>query len=297
MCVALTILLASSAAAQTLAAPLTVDGYLATRDEQLAHFEKFRDGGGPPAVYDAELTARNDLQRLLQAVLGNSRVSGFPGPGKISLQTLIPDPTFGRLDGLEWESKDLNARLLVTNDALLSHWLATGTWLSKLPKDHSQLLQSQEFFAFALFDDISVLWYAKLPVKPAPGSTFTRAFLALATADTFDTAVPDRIEIVVVKTGRIYLIDATSKTQHRGIPACTKIAQDYENRTTEPFSMSRFDAASPTNKEIMAAERDRLWKEGDRALRQCYATRLPQQSAFQTLLAEAQLLVDRVESK
>ena len=101
----------------------------------------------------------------LRLVLGDVSVTGFPGPGKLNLESLSDqDVGYGMLDALTYSGDAEGGPLLVvTTRPLLNKWLAARS-REKLPElnvsaDLETALGQDNFFTFAIGDDAA--FYAK----------------------------------------------------------------------------------------------------------------------------------------
>ena len=75
------------------------------------------------AIAKAEVAARADLEKKMQALIGPSGIKGVPEPGKLNLESLITgDMGFGMLEGLKYDLKG-GTELLVTTRSFVEHWL------------------------------------------------------------------------------------------------------------------------------------------------------------------------------
>src|SRR5262249_36838835 len=98
MLAAMLVLLAAAVAEAQAASP--TQDYLAARDAYLTQFKGSAPGGNEPttAAHDRAL---GDLEARLRAIVGPTRIKGFPGEGKINLDSLAEgDASVGLLDGL-----------------------------------------------------------------------------------------------------------------------------------------------------------------------------------------------------
>ena len=75
------------------------------------------------AIAKAEVAARADLEKKMQALIGPSGIEGVPEPGKLDFESLIAgDMGFGMLEGLKYDLKG-GTELLVTTRSFVEHWL------------------------------------------------------------------------------------------------------------------------------------------------------------------------------
>ena len=99
------------------------DDYIAARDKFIAQFKLKEDEQVTDAIAKAEVAARADLEKKMQALIGASGIKGVPEPGKLNLESLIMgDMGFGMLEGLKYDLKG-GTELLVTTRSFVERWL------------------------------------------------------------------------------------------------------------------------------------------------------------------------------
>src|ERR1700753_2421923 len=119
------ILSLSALAAAAVAAASPEQDYRAARD---AYFKAFEHGYTGDDI-DKHQRALADLEALLRRIVGPTTLAGFPGEGKIHLDTLsAEDEGLGLLDGLAYaiplddKGIDEKTRIVVTTRSLFDGW-------------------------------------------------------------------------------------------------------------------------------------------------------------------------------
>ncbi|CAO3424675.1 hypothetical protein [Azospirillum endophyticum] len=276
------------------AAPL--DGYLAARDRHIVALNREAEAGGVDSASRKEADARRELEGMLKAMVGPVAVRGFPADGRINLQTLLKELGFGMLDGIAYGEADNQRVVVATTEGLLRSWLKEHRdwWpgLGRMPQDPRTALGEEDFYTQAISTEAAVARFAGLPVK-APGAGFAVAMLATARQDVV-LDVPDRIVLSVVQGGRVFVAVEPVAAPIAPIPACNAVWTQHEEaarRAWKVYSASKQDEAT---RETLFKKATGLETEGDRAYRRCFAQRLETQAAFQTVVRQAQALIDRL---
>ncbi|KAA0593128.1 hypothetical protein J2848_005226 [Azospirillum lipoferum] len=276
------------------AAPLDV--YLAARDRHIAALNREAEAGDVDSVSRKEADARRELEGMLKAMVGPVTVRGFPADGRINLQTLLKELGFGMLDGIAYGEADNQRVVVATTEELLRSWLKEHRdwWpgLGRMPQDPRAAFGEEDFYTQAISTEASVARFASVPVK-APGAGFAVAMLAAARQD-IGPGVPDRIVLSVLQGGRVFVAVEPVAAPIAPIPACDAVWKQHEEaarRAWKVFSASNQDEA---RRETLFKKATGLEAEGDRAYRRCFAQRSVTESTFQTVVRQAQALIDRL---
>jgi hypothetical protein len=211
----------------------------------------------------------SSLERLLRSAVGSFSHEGFETKGTINLETLSPEPNLGRLDGLEYESRDGRTKILVTTRSLVSDWL--GKFYQR-PTDAVRHLvevlsvESQPFLtqAWAIEDQHFTL-VDRLPVSKPKGAAMAVAFLGeLCAAD--ENYVPDSILAELVVGSRVYLISQSLSVK---LP----ILDECDRQWQKLWDADKPDAAAS-------------------AFNRCYASRSTSRPGYNDAVAQARRLID-----
>lgn len=275
------------------------EAYLASRDRYIAKFKKLEDSGqADERAGKQEQSARDELERQMEKIIGPVAVEGFAEPGKLSLETLFGEGVGAdQLDGLAFSSTD-KGQLLVTTEGLFKAWLRAHqkAWTKPQtpPQTLEQALKSEYFYTLAISPDAGVVKYADLPVSKPAAAELAVAMLDQRSQDITGASVPDEIIVAVARAGRLVIAASPTKTKIIAAPACDKIWADYEARANK--ALAAYDAAGRRN-DALFADYTRLQDEGGGAFRRCFAERAKSEKFFAELTQEAQALVDRLAAK
>jgi hypothetical protein len=264
-------------AASSAASP--VDDYIAARDVYLTQF-KGSAPGGDEASRAAHERALGDLEARLRAIVGPTRIEGFPAEGKINLDSLAEgDASVGLLDGLVYAAPDARTRIVVTTRELLDKWLAGHRhwWNDKndMPQGFEPALKSEAFYTQALYTDAYFFAFTDLPVTRPAGVTFAFATL-VGRAQDFGLETPDEIVVTLLAGGRAYVIVA---------PAAAKAE-------TTPQCLQGWKKAEAQAEKAESDKGDQLREAGYRTYRRCFAAQAPRRGYFPALVKQAQALID-----
>jgi hypothetical protein len=212
----------------------------------------------------------SSLEKLLRQAVGPFAHDGFGTRGTINLHTLYPELGFGRLDGLEYKSRDGRTQVLVTTRPLLSDWL--GKFYER-PTDTVQdliqvlSLESREILtqAWAIEDQHFTL-VDRLSVSEPKGTALAVAFLGELCAED-ENYVPNSILAAVVIGERVYLISQSLAVRLPVLDECDRQWQKL-------WDLDKYDAAAL-------------------AFNQCYASRVASTPGHEAALLQAQQLIDR----
>lgn len=211
----------------------------------------------------------SSVASLLRSAVGPFSHEGFETEGTINLETLSPEGNFGRLDGLEYESRDGRTRILVTTRSLVSDWL--GKFYQRPTNTVRGLLEvlsvePQPFLtqAWAIEDQHFTL-VERLPVRKPKGAAMAVVFLGELCAED-ENYVPDSILAELVIGRRVYLISQSLLVK---LP----ILNECDRQWQKLWDAQKPDAAAD-------------------AFSQCYASRVTSRPAFRDAVAQARQLIN-----
>jgi hypothetical protein len=289
-----------------LVAPLTcrasslADAYFAARDNSIAKFKAIEDAH----KYDDEARrlhklALAQLGKLTEPIVGPVALKGFPAGPKTNLDSLMSgDFGFGLLDGLNYASPDGKTHVIVTTDSLFDHWLREhrdwwGPKTENVPQQVDAALRSEAFYTQALQTDSAISRYVELPlVKPAK-TRFAYAML-IARTQTLGPRTPDQLMVSVVSGGRVFVIDAGTRTRVKAIPACDALWKEGQRKSSE--KQDAYIASHLEDQELFE-QGVKAEEAGDAAFHRCFAERARSQPFFAALTREAQALLDALPLK
>ena len=211
----------------------------------------------------------SSLERLLRSAVGSFSHEGFETEGRINLETLSPEGDFGRLDGLEYKSRDGRDKILVTTRSLVSDWL--GKFYQRPTNAIRDLtgvlsVESQPFLTQAwAIEDQHFTVVDQLPVSKPKDATMAVAFLGELCAED-ENYVPDSILAELVIGHRIYLISLSLSVK---LP----ILNECDRQWQKLWDAQKPDAAAS-------------------AFNQCYASRVTSRHGYGDAVAQAQQLID-----
>lgn len=273
--------------------------YLASRDRYIAKFKKLEAAGqADERAMKQEESARGELERQLEKIIGPVAVEGFTEPGKLSLDTLFGEGVGAdRLDGLAFSSGD-KSELLVTTGALVESWLRAHqkSWAKSEtpPQTLDQALRSEHFYTLAVSPDAGVALYGEVPVAKPAKAELVVAMLDQRSQDITGASVPDEIIVAVARNGKLLVASAPVEAKIVAAPACDKIWGDYEAKASK--ALAAYSASGRTD-DTLFARYTRLQDEGSAAFRRCFAERAKNEKFFADVTREAQGLADRLASE
>jgi hypothetical protein len=267
------------------------DDYFAARDKYAKSFDNIETWDDS---VDAKHTAAlKDLETQLRTIVGPFSESGFSGEGTINLDTLASsDVGYGLLDGLAYSSSDETTRVVVTSDAVFTHWLKDhANWwdgMANPPQDIDGALQSETFYAQAIMPDAAVTKYATLPITKPTGAKFAFAMLAGASQDIVPM-VPDQVIVSVETEHRVFIVTAPAGEAVAAIPACDQIWQDSQNKADEAYTA--YTNSNPQDEALFDAY-TKIQEDGAAAFDRCYNERAPKEAYFPGVVKQAQAIAD-----
>jgi len=276
------------------------DDYLATRDKAISKIKAMEKAKASEDKLGAEHEKlRADLENRLRVILGDVSVKGFPGPGKINLESLSDQEVgYGMLDGLAYSGDGEGApQLVVTPRPLLDKWLAARSREKqaefRVSANLETALGQDNFFTFAIGDDAAFKRNANLQLTSPAGVALVRAALGGWTQEIGPN--PDLTLIVtLIKGDKVYLGSERPKTAIGNIAACEAIWK----RTIEKVDRLRadYEAAKPKDRETFDADA-KAQEQGDKDFHACWMERASKEPFYPALLKEAQEFADLIAGK
>ena len=285
------LVLALAFATPALAGPAE-DNYISTRDKLVAAINK-------PGLKDEVVSSRDaaglaTLAKQLTTVVGPFQVNGFTPTGKSSLETLVKELGFGKLDGLAYKNEDGESELVVTTPELLRRW-ATGvdkSWTrgaSGPEQLAAQIFRQTDFYTRAIVSDAAVVPYGDLKVSKPQGLSAIHAVLGIATQDDIVTEPPTVIGFSVLVGDRAIVSVLKVKRQGEQIEACVALFKDYEKRSEVLMEAYR---ASGLKNEKLYEQSSKVQSDGANAYRKCYFEKSAGTEFLNAATAQVQSLLD-----
>ena len=276
--------------------------YFASRDRYIDTFKpRERNVDVSELALKQEEKARSDLERKIRLIVGEHKIQGFPGQGKINLETLFSgDLGFGLLDGLIYTSADDKTHVIVTTRSVFDHWLREhahwwdgGAKIANVPQQADAALRSEAFYTQALNTDAAVFKYVEFPITKPAGSSMVFAMLAARGQDIGPTT-PNELLLALVQRDRIFVISAPANTPMVPIPACQRIWDDAEQKAVR--AQDAYIASDPRDQKLFK-QGNHYREEGAAAFHHCYAQQAKNQEAFAVLTRQAQVLANTILAK
>jgi len=276
------------------------EDYLALRDKALSRIKAMEKAKASEQKLSAEHDKlRADLEKRLRVVLGDVSVTGFPGPGKINLESLSDrDVGYGMLDALTYTGSAEGAPLLVvTTRSLLNKWLAGRSREkvaeSNVSADLATALGQDNFFTFAIGEDAAFTRNANLDLTAPAGVELIRGTLGGWGQDIGPN--PDLMLIVTLMKGdKVYIASERPKTTIGKIAACETIW----TQAIEKADKLRADYDGAKSKDQDAFDADsKAQAQGDKDFHTCWIERAAKQPFYPALLKEAQDFANRIAGK
>ena len=276
------------------------EDYLALRDKALSRMKTMEKAKASEQKLSAEHEKlRDDLEKHLRLVLGDVSVTGFPGPGKLNLESLSDqDVGYGMLDALTYSGDSEGAPLLVvTTRSLLNKWLAARS-REKLPElnvsaDLATALGQDNFFTFAIGDDAAFTRNASLELTAPDGVELIHGMLGGWGQDIGPN--PDLMLVVtLIKGDKVYIASERPKTTVGKIAACEAIwAQAIEKADK---LRADYEAARSKDQDEFDAD-SKAQEQGDKDFHACWREQAAKQPFYPALVKEAQDFVNRIAGK
>ena len=276
------------------------EDYLALRDKALSQIKAMEKAKASEQKLSAEHEKlRDDLEKRLRLVLGDVSVAGFPGPGKLNLESLSDqDVGYGMLDALTYSGGAEGGPLLVvTTRSLLNKWLAARS-REKLPElnvpaDLATALGQDNFFTFAIGDDAAFTRNADLELTAPSGVELIRGMLGGWGQDIGPN--PDLMLVVtLIKGDKVFIASERPKTTIGKIDACEAIW----TQAIEKADKLRADYEAAHSKDEDEFDADaRAQEQGDKDFHVCWRERAAKQPFYPALVKEAQDFANRIAGK
>jgi hypothetical protein len=276
------------------------DEYLAARDKAISRITAMAVRG---AEHDKELGAeddklRADLENRLRGILGDVSVKGFPGPGKINLDSLDDHGMgYGMLDGLVYDGGGAwGPRLVVTTRSLLDKWLAAGSRKKdadlQVSADLQTALGQRNFFSLAIGGDASFTRNVNLPLTAPLNVESVRAALGSWTQE----VGPGDLTLIVtlIKGDKVYIGSKSPKTAISEFAACEAIwtqSTEDANRLRSAYEAAKAEEGQKAFDAASTKER------GERDFQACWIERASREPFYPALLKEAQVFASRIAGK
>lgn len=263
--------------------------YLSQRNRAVQTLDREYDDN----LYKDDQKALAELEKTLTDLIGPIGLRGFPGKGKINLQSLIREGGFGMLDGLSYTSTDKKTQVVVTTRALLQAWIKEHeTWWREkpMPQEMESALRTDAFYTQAIAGDVSIARYVELPVSAPAGASFVYAMLGAGRQE-FNSQLPNEINIAVLHGDKVFILTQQVAAKIQRIAACDQIWTRYQQKIDEALKAFR-----TSNDEKDLERSTKLEEEADQQFRGCFAQKFKEQAAYQAVVRQAQDLVQRLPS-
>ena len=271
--------------------------YLAARDKYIAEIKALENSKASQSAIDAAMDkALADLTKRLKDIVGPVSVKGFPGAGRLNLDTLSEHQVgYGNLDGVVYVDERPTSTnppyVVVTTRSLLTAWLEGKAKdedkESRLPTDVEAAVRQENFYSGG---DVAFAKYADLPVTKPAGADLAVAALGLFRQDN-TASPPDTIVATIVKGDRVFVASIPRTAPIGKIPACEAI---WTEASRKADTLQAEYVASGLKDKKLAQEGIQAQHQGDGDAHACFNARAPKQSFFPGLTREAQSLVDRL---
>ncbi|OHV88671.1 hypothetical protein [Mesorhizobium sp. ORS 3428] len=292
-----TLLFALASGAALAASP--EDDYIAARDKAISDIAALQSSNAQVETLDATNTkALADLEARLSALLGPLAVQDFPAAGTINLQSLSPsDVGYGMLDGLRYAKSDEGPSIVATTRGLAERWLQSKADEEdeslRLPPSIDDALKLDAFYTQAIGSDAAFVKTLDFSVKKPEGADIAIARLGGWTQDV-GPIYDQQVVVAIVKGDRILIAEAPAA------PAVPKIAACEALWTAADATAQKFQETyqgSDLKDQQAYDSANAAWEKGDNDYRACMGERLPADSVFPALLAQAQTLADHMAGK
>jgi len=268
------------------------EDYIAARDAAIAKIKKLEAKNPDADVSKIDQKSLSDLEKRLQAIIGDLAVKPYPAKGKIGFDTLSENEVGGGgVDGLRFIKGDDGPQVYVTTDGLTTKWLAKEDWWKekrKAPPEIDEALADEDFITAAVGEDAAFSKTAALPITKPEGATFAYALLGGWAQDIGPNPNQD-IVVAIRKDGKIYITEEQAK-RFKPVAACDAVWKDSEKKADAIFK--KYQASGAKDEKIFnsyTAEQEK----GDRDYRACIGERAPKEAFFPELVREAQQIADR----
>lgn len=280
--------------AQTNAAGVATSSYITARNKAVVEIQLALKRE-PETVDERQRAALEQLQGIVEQIVGPIHIEGFPSSGTINLQTLVEDLGYGNLDGIAVKSFDGKEQAVVSTFLLLRNWLRDNPYTSThspmaATADIAGMSTTEDFYTGVFGDDAHYYVYAELPVTSGRAMTHVHAVLYAASQDYPAPEPPDGIAVTAVIGDQV--IALKTRVTAPDISGCVSaFKQEYE---VAQGSYADYQASKLQDKAAI----DRYFNLEERSVSdylQCYGQHLPEQVAYAALVREAQALVDKLK--
>jgi hypothetical protein len=270
--------------------------YIAARDAAIAKIKKIEAKNPDADVSKIDQKALADLEKRLQAIIGDLVVKPYPAKGKIGFESLSDNEVgSGGLDGLRFMKGEEGPQVYVTTDGLTTRWLAKEDWWKekrKAPPATDEALTDDDFITAAVGEDAAFSKTAALPISKPEGATFASALVG-GWAQDIGPNPNQEIIVAIRKDGKIYIAEEKAR-KFKPVPACDAAWKDSEKKADALFKKYQASGAKDENVfNSYTAEQEK----GDRDYRACIGERAPKEAFFPELVKEAQEIADRFGGK
>ncbi|WP_424363238.1 hypothetical protein [Methylocystis parvus] len=272
------------------------EDYVAARDAAIAKIKKIEEKKPDADVSKIDQKALADLEKRLQAIIGDLSVKPYPAKGKIGFESLSDNEVgSGGLDGLRFMNGDEGPQVYVTTDGLTTKWLAREDWWKekrKAPPTIDEALADDDFITAAVGEDAAFSKTAALPITKPEGATFAAALVG-GWAQDIGPNPNQEIIVAIRKDGKIYIAEEQAK-KFKPVAACDAVWKESEKKADALFKKYQASGAKDENVfNSYTAEQEK----GDRDYRACIGERAPKEAFFPELVKEAQEIADRFAGK
>lgn len=267
--------------------PAGIAAYEARRDEYRRTLTaREKRGEDVSAANDSALRV---LDSLVRPVVGDFSAPWVVGPGRISLQSLLPDDVDSALpDGMIYQSRDSSIQVLVTTPELLRSWIIRPTDRDTVFSRSLRVALDNEDVLTQLFDfEAHAYSYTDIPVE-SPTLGIVAAKLVRHSQD-YAPSPADELMIGVARGARIFIIDAPARDTLPIPPVCR--ARADSGRARSASLVDRAFRATPHDTALLTVA-SRNVDVTDSLFRRCYGEEVAREPRFQDLIAQVRGLVE-----
>ncbi len=273
------------------------EDYIAARDAAIAKIKKIE--AKTPGADTSKMSGKAlaDLEKRLQAIIGDLEIKPYPAKGKIALGSLSDNEVGGGgLDALRFAKGEDGPQVYVTTDGLATKWIAKPeewwTKKSKTPPSIDEALANDEFYTYAISEDAALTKTADLPIAKPEGARFAVALLG-GWAQDIGPNPNQEIVVAVRRDGKVY-IATQSAEKFKLISACEAVWREAEQKAEA--ILKKYEAGGAKDEKLFNSSTAEQEK-GDRDYRACNMERAPKEAFFPALVKEAQEIADRFGGK
>jgi len=277
----------------------TAESYLAERDQAIASLRP-ADGKEPAAGdSDREKAALAKLQTMMRDLVGPIKLPGFQPAGTYTLDTLSAgDMGFGRLDGLNVQSRDGKTRGIVTTEQVTLAWLRTaGAGEDKstaLPTSLDAAFALEDFYTKAMSDEAAASAYGELPAGLPAGQGPARVLMVRFGQDYVSPNPPDELIVAAAGNGLVAILWENIGVRVGQIPAC-KTAYDGAMKAAD--AVFKQYQASKAKDGALFDKYTAMQSDADAGYRRCFATAIKSRPEYPALVKQAQALAARAATR